>query len=118
MKGQIFVLTSIMILVILLLVRSSTNTQAADQSDQFYLSFSNLEAELTKTVDLALVNRGDVAASLDDFISFSKDVYSRHGYTESVNYTLGGTSVYLNVSLRSSDSYFMNSLIINRTVYG
>ena len=86
----------------------------------FYESFSNLEGELKETVDLALINSESVSTRLDDFIGFSKEVYARKGYAESVNYTVfpGPTTIVnINVSLSSSGSYLMKSLIISRTVY-
>jgi len=120
MKGQIFIITSILILVALLITRASTKTIDVKQDEIFYESFSNLKNELIKTVDLALINQESVSTRLDDFIGFSKDVFKGKGYIESVNYTvLSGhtTVVYLNVSLSSGNSYLLDSLIINRTVY-
>jgi hypothetical protein len=120
MKGQIFILASVMILLAIFMVRASTKTVDVKQSDTFYQSFSNLREELTRTVDITLLNHEDVSARLLDFSDFSKEVYLRKGYKESVNYTvINGpvTIVRINVSLTSSDSYLMESLIINRTVY-
>ena len=120
MKGQIFIISSILILLALFLIRTSTKTVDVKQNELFYESFTNLRSELIKTVDLALINQESVSARLDDFIVFSKNVYIKKGYNESVNYTVspGSTTiVYLNLSLTSSSSYLMENLIINRTVY-
>jgi hypothetical protein len=120
MKGQIFILASVMILLAIFMLRSATKTTDVKQSDTFYQSFSNLKGELTNTVGLALMNHEDVSSELGDFIEFSKEVYAAKGYKESVNYTvLPGptTTVYINVSLASSDSYLLENLIVNRTVY-
>jgi uncharacterized protein YxeA len=120
MKGQVFVISSILILLALFLIRASTKTVDVKQNELFYESFSNLKTELIKTVDIALINQESVSTRLDDFIDFSQEVYNKKGYKESINYTVSPgitTIVYLNVSLSSSDSYLMESLIINRTVY-
>lgn len=117
MKGQIFVITSVLVLLALFLLRVSTNTPDVAQSDSFYEDFSNLKGELVKTVDLALINGESVSSRLDDFIGFSSDVYGMRGYKESVNYTVSSGAVYLNVSLSSSSSYLTDRLIISRTVY-
>jgi hypothetical protein len=120
MKGQIFVITAIMILLALFIARISTNTTDVKQESLFYESFSNIKSELTRTVDLALINGEDVSTRLDDFIDFSKDIYEKKGYVESVNYTISSgnpTMVHLNISLSSKDSYLLEGLTINRTVY-
>lgn len=120
MKGQIFIITSILILLALLIVRESTKTIVVKQDELFYESFSNLKNELVKTVDIALINQESVSSRLDDFILFSKDIFKKKGYIESVNYSVVSgptTIVYLNISLSSSNSYLLDSLIINRTVY-
>ena len=120
MKGQIFVITSVLILLVLFTVRVTTQTPVVEQYDAFHDSFSNLKTELVKTVDLALLNKDNVTDRLDDFIYFSKDVLRNKGYVESVNYSVSqgvSTTVYLNVSLSSNNDYLLESLIINRTVY-
>jgi len=120
MKGQIFIVTCVLILVALLLTRISTKTVDLEEDELFYESFSNLKNELIKTVDLALINQESVSGKLDNFIEFSKDVFKKKGYKADVNYSVseGATTiVYINVSLSSSKSYFLDSLIINRTVY-
>ena len=121
MKGQIFIIASVLILLALLVTRLSTRTIDIKQDEIFYESFSNLKSEIIKTVDLALINQESVSDRLDDFIGFSKDVFNKKGYTEAVNYQIsqnGGTTiVYLNVSLTNDKSYLLDSLIINRTVY-
>lgn len=117
MKGQIFIVSSVLILLVLFLLRVSTKTIDTPTSEVFYESFSNLKGELIRTVDLALLNHEDVSASLDDFIAFSKSVYAKKGYSESVNYTISSPVTTLNISLTSQDSYLTESLIINRTVY-
>jgi hypothetical protein len=121
MKGQIFIIASVLILLALLITRLSTQTIDIRQDELFYESFSNLKAELIKTVDLALLNGDVVADKLQNFTAFSTDVLKKKGYIETVNYQIsqnGGTTiVYLNFSLNSSNSYLLDSLIINRTVY-
>jgi hypothetical protein len=120
MKGQIFIIASVLVLVALLLTRLSTKTSYADEEELFYESFSNLKAELIKTVDLSLINQEPVSDNLYNFTEFSKEVFKKKGYAEDVKYsiTLGPqTIVYLNVSLSSKNYYLLESLIINRTVY-
>ena len=120
MKGQIFIITLLMVLIALFILRTSTKMADTTKTDLFYESFSNIKSELIRTVDMSLLNQESVSGRLDDFIGFSKEVYGKKGYVESVNYTVSPgatTTVYLNVSLSSSNSYLMESLIISRTVY-
>ena len=121
MKGQIFIITSILILLALYITRISTKTIDLKKDETIYESFSNLKNEIIKTIDLALLNQENVEEKLYDFISFSKEVLKKRGYNESVDYFIDyygqTTTVYLNVSLKSSNSYLFDNLIINRTVY-
>jgi len=120
MKGQVFIISSILVLIALLITRLNTQTVDIRQDESFYESFSNLKNELIKTVDIALLNGDDVSSKLQDFKDFSIDIFKKKGYVESVNYSVSGTNpyaVYLNVSLSSGNSYLLENLIINRTVY-
>jgi hypothetical protein len=121
MKGQIFIITSILILLALFITRISTKTVDVKQDELFYESFSNLKNELIKTIDIAFINQESVSNRLDNFIAFSNDTFKKKGYIESVNYSfspwMDPNKVYLNVSLSSGNSYLLESLIIKRTVY-
>jgi len=120
MKGQIFIIASVLILLALFITRLNTQTSYAKQDELFYEVFSNLKNELIKTVDFSLVEQESISDRLDDFISFSKDILKERGYTESVTYSISQgptTIVYMNVSLSSKNSYLLENLIINRTVY-
>jgi hypothetical protein len=121
MKGQIFIIASVLILIALLMTRFSTKTVDIKEDETFYESFSNLKTELTRTVDLSLINQDIVQEKLNDFIGFSTEVFNKKGYTENVSYQISQngetTTVYLNVSLKNDKSYLLDSLIINRTVY-
>jgi ABC-type Mn2+/Zn2+ transport system ATPase subunit len=117
MKGQIFILTSVLILIALLIARETTKTVDVKQDGLFYESFSNLRSELIKTVDIALLNQESVSDRLDDFIGFSNDTLRKRGCIESVNYSISSNVVYLNISLARDNSYLVDRLIINRTVY-
>jgi hypothetical protein len=120
MKGQVFIIASILVLLALFITRISTKTIDVKQDETFYESFSNLKNELIKTIDLALINQESVSDKLDDFIRFSNDTFKKKGYVESINYSVSQgptTIVYMNVSLSSKNYYLLDSLIIKRTVY-
>jgi trans-2-enoyl-CoA reductase len=120
MKGQVFMIVSVFILLFLFLLRINTQTIDVKPEDLFYKDFSNLKNELVKTIDISLLNQENLQNNLNDFIAFSKDFYNNKGYKEDVNYSISTsgdvTTVYLNISLTSSNSYLKQNLIINRTL--
>ena len=120
MKGQVFILISVFVLLFLFSLRISTQAIDVSTGDIFSEDFYNLKDELVRTVDISLINQESLQTNLDDFIAFSKEFYSRKGYKEDVQYSISSvgdmTTVYLNVSLNSSSSYLMQGLIINRTM--
>jgi hypothetical protein len=120
MKGQVFILISIFVLLFLFSLRISTEAVEVRPEDMFYEDFSNLKGEFVRTIDVSLINQENLQDNLDDFIAFSKEFYSRKGYNEEVSYSVSAsgdtTTVYLNISLNSSSSYLMQGLIINRTL--
>jgi hypothetical protein len=120
MKGQIFILISIFVLLFLFSLRIGTESVEIGPGDTFYEDFSNLKNELIRTVDISLINQESLQGNLDNFVAFSKDFYARKGYTENVEYSVSAlgdvTTIYLNVSLNSTNSYLMQGLIINRTL--
>jgi hypothetical protein len=117
MKGQIFIITSILILIALLLIRANTKTIEIEPEELFYENFLNLRNELISTIDLSLLNGDVVSTNMNNFISFSTGVLKKKGYDETVTYFVDGNVIYLNVSLSSGRSYLKENLIINRTVY-
>jgi len=121
MKGQVFIIALILILIILVLLKSETKSFPIQPESPLYKDFSNLKNELVETVDLSIFNGDDISTNLNSFITFSKEIFERKGYKQTVSYTIlnpGNTMiVYMNVSLELDDSYLKDSLIINRTVY-
>jgi trans-2-enoyl-CoA reductase len=120
MKGQVFMIVSVFILLFLFLLRINTQTIDLKPKDLFYEDFSNLKGEIIKTIDISLLNQENLQNNLNDFITFSKEFYNNKGYTEDVNYSISTTgdvtTVYLNISFASSKSYLRQDLIINRTL--
>jgi hypothetical protein len=120
MKGQVFMIVSIFTLLFLFLLRVNTQTVDLRTHDLFYEDFSNLKGELVKTIEVSILNQENLQNNLDDFIDFSTDFYKSKGYSETVAYSIsmsgGTTTVYLNVSLSSDDSYLKEDLLINRTL--
>jgi hypothetical protein len=121
MKGQIFILGSVMVLIALLLLQNAIRPLETTQKSNLYESFSNAKTEMTRTVDMSLLKGEDVSTNLDSFITFSKDVMKKRGYTEDATYSISSFgrifSVQMNLSISSGSSFIQDEFIINRTVY-
>ena len=120
MKGQVFILISIFVLIFLFSLRAGTQTVELMESDPFLEDFKNLKAETVRTIDNSLLNKQSIQSNLNDFIEFSKDFNARKGYNQTITYATSQsgeqTLVLLNISLASSNSYLSESLIITRNV--
>ena len=121
MKGQIFVLASVMILIVLLMLQNSIRPFELKDENSLYENFVNIKGELIRTVDVSLINQEGVSSNLEECIGFSKDVMGRKGYTEQVMYsvsTYGNTTVVqMNFTLSLGNSFIEDNFIINRTVH-
>jgi hypothetical protein len=96
----------------------SINAVKPHESDQYLRNyFVNLKTELTNTVDDALLNGQDVSKKLDSFISFSNDVLSQKGYSQSIIYKLEGSKVTINLYLKRGEEYYKDRIIIDRRIY-
>jgi hypothetical protein len=121
MKGQIFILASVMILIALLLLQNAIRPLEANPKSNLLESFANAKAEIERTVDLSLLKGEDVSTNLDRFILFSKGVMTSRGYAQDATYSISSFgrifSVHMNMSLSSGSSFIQDEFIINRTVY-
>jgi hypothetical protein len=121
MKGQVFILASVMILIALLLLQNAIRPLEATPKSNLQESFSNAKAEIVRTVDLSLLNGEDVSTNLDSFILFSKDVMKKRGYVQDASYSISSFgrifSVQMNLSISYGSSFIQDEFIINRTVY-
>lgn len=118
MKGQVFVLISIFVLIFLFSLRMGTETVEIMEEDKFLVDFENLKTELVRTIDMSLLNQQSVNNNLNSFIVFSKDFYARKGYDEDVTFSIdsngNATSVLLNITMQAGNSYLNEELIISR----
>jgi hypothetical protein len=120
MKGQIFIILSIFVLLFLFLMRINTQTIDVKPDDLFYEDFSNFKSELIETIDMSILNQENLQSNLNNFIDFSDSIHRNKGYTQDIEYSISTTGdstvVYLNITLESDNSYLMENLIINRTL--
>jgi len=120
MKGQIFILLLILILIALLSLRTR-RVVLIEEKNPIYETFLNLKNELIETIDLSLLNGEDITTNLNNFINFSQNILKHKGYNSEVNYTITSNgkviTVFLNLSLSYKNSYLKDNLVINRTVY-
>jgi hypothetical protein len=124
MKGQIFILMAVMVLIALILLRNVIQPPAIKSDNYLYENFINLKNELIRTVDLSLLSKedvGQIAANLGTFISFSKEILGNRSYAEDVKFNIlsydNTTEVHMNITLTQGNSFIEDEFIINRTVY-
>ena len=121
MKGQIFILIAVMVLLALILLRNAVELPEIKSDDYLYEGFTNLKSELIKTVDVSLLNNQDISANLNSFITFSKQVLGNRSYAEDVKFSITSygntTEIHMNITLSQSNSFIEDKFIINRTVY-
>jgi hypothetical protein len=121
MKGQIFVMMAVLVLIALLLLRNAIRPSEIKPENFLYENFVNLKNELIKTVDISILNQENVSTNLNSFITFSKDVLGRKGYNEDVKFDISThdntTEVHMNVTLKLENSFIEDKFIINRMVY-
>lgn len=121
MKGQIFIMISVLVLIALILLKNAIKPVEIKPENFLYENFVNLKNELIKTVDISILNKEDITTNLNNFITFSKDVLERRGYNEDVKFNIltygNTTTVYTNITLKLDNSFIEDKFIINRTVY-
>ncbi len=121
MKGQIFLVTSILIIIALIILRTVTMQTDILPQNNLADNFKSLKNEIIKTVDLSISSDEDVLSNLNNFTNFTLNIYKERGYTQAVSYTVSKiantTTVNVNISLVFADSYLSDSFIINRTVF-
>ena len=121
MKGQIFIMTAVLVLIALILLKNTIQPTEIKSKNFLYERFNDLKNELIRTVDISILNQEDIAMNLNGFIDFSKDVFKQRGYNETIEFevsTYGNTTeIHMNVSLELENSFIEDNFIINRTVY-
>ena len=121
MKGQIFIMTAVLVLIVLILLKNAIQPVEIEPKSFLYENFINLKNELIRTVDISILNQQDITTNLNNFITFSGSILEQRGYSETVEFEISTydntTEVYMNVSLILENSFIEDKFIINRTVY-
>lgn len=93
-KGQMFLITGIFVLLILVLLKTETSQPG---KGAFYAgldwkdSFDNLESEYQKTADISLAQERteqNLEKNLNNFSNFSQDSFNQRGYVLQLFYSL------------------------------
>ncbi len=121
MKGQVFVMVAVLVLIALIMLRNAIKPVEVSPKSFLYENFLNLKNELIKTVDISILNEDDVSTNLNNFITFSSNVFQQRGYEQNIEFNTityeNTTEVYMNFSLKLGNSFIEDKFIINRTVY-
>jgi len=115
MKGQIFITVSILVAVTLLVL--TINSFSTQENDPYlYNYFINLKTELTNTVDLAILDNRDIAASINQYSDFSDKLLSNKGYTQRINFNVKETSAVIDIYLGKGEEYYQDTIVLDRIV--
>ncbi|MBU3905058.1 MAG: hypothetical protein KJ906_02845 [Nanoarchaeota archaeon] len=116
MKGQIFIVVSILIAVSLLGLSIGMKPIVVEDS---YIQnyFVNVRTEIRNTVDLALLDDEDVSDKLDEYIDFSELVLENKGILQDINYNIESDSVIVNIYLERGEEYYSDQIVIPLGVY-
>ncbi|OGI11727.1 hypothetical protein A3K64_00340 [Candidatus Micrarchaeota archaeon RBG_16_36_9] len=121
MKGQVFILIAVMVLIALILLKNVIQPPVIKSENHLIENFMNLKNELIRTVDISLLNNEDVSANLNTFVSFSKEILGNRSYDENIVFNVisyyNTTEVHVNITLVQGNSFMEDNFIINRTVY-
>lgn len=116
MKGQIFIVVSILVTISLLAIAMTTSITIEPEN---YLQnyFVNIRAELTETASYALLDGTDVGSALDEYILFSKNILEQKGYVQTVTYSEDSQFVTIDIYLGRGEEYYSDLIIIDKRVY-
>ena len=116
MKGQIFIVVSILIVISLLGLSIGMDQIVVKESyTQNY--FVNVRDEIKNTIDLALLNEEDYKQALDDYIVFSNKVLNKKGIIQKVSYTESKKSLMVDIYLEKEEEYYRDEIVIPTGVY-
>jgi len=121
MKGQIYLVTAIFIVIMLVLLRAGfMDISSLDKNDLYY-DFDNLKQEYTNVVQVSLLNSENITKNLDEFSVLAEDHYNQRNMVHNISYnvtqTTSNASVELYIYLGDDNSYISDNLVIDRSVY-
>jgi len=116
MKGQIFIVVSILIAVSLLAL-SIGMTQIVVEDSYVKDYFVNVRTEVKNTVDLALMDGEDYTESLDEYIVFSEKVLDKKGIVQEISYAQSKKGLSVDIYLELGEEYYRDQILIPTGVY-
>ncbi len=121
MKGQIYLITAVFIVIMLVFLRVGTMSTSDLQKDVFYDDIQDLKEEYIHIVDVSILNSENITDNLDDFALFTKDYYNQKSINHTVLYDVSQTSssstVDFYIYLGNDKSYLSDMFTVERIVY-
>ena len=111
MKGQIFIVVSILIAVSLLALSIGMNKIIVEESYvQDY--FVNVRTEIKNTADNSLLNGEEYSDNLDDYIVFSEKILDKKGIKQEISYALSKKGLVIYIYLEKGEEYYRDEVIV------
>ncbi|MEM7825422.1 MAG: hypothetical protein QW412_01005 [Candidatus Aenigmatarchaeota archaeon] len=77
MKGQSFLITAIIFIMVLVLIKSSIIFQQPQEETLIFFEFENLKEEVIKSVEYSVYEKENITKNLENFIEFSRSSFRR-----------------------------------------
>ena len=118
MKGQVYIIVTILILIFLILIKIETDLPVYQTEVPLSDYYFNIRQEATDTVDLALLNEQDIGTSLDGFISLISSSLDKQGIENSMDYVIevngNNVKITFDLYLSSGQSFLSDSIVVER----
>ena len=116
MKGQIFIVSAIIVAVLLLALAINIKP-VYTSTDYLQNYFTNVRTEIIDTFESALLSGEDYTNVLDEYVAFSEDVLSNKGIEQQITYYENSSGVVVDIYLERGEEYYSDQIIIPLGVY-
>jgi hypothetical protein len=121
MKGQSFLIISIIFIIILALIKANISFQEFQEDKSFGIEFENTKEEMVRSVEFSVYEKENISRNLESFAEFARDSFKRRALNlnslileaivendklnVSVKNLLGNEIIFLNISFSYDNSF-------------
>ncbi len=121
MKGQSFLIISIIFIIILALIKANINFQKFQEDKSFGIEFENIKEEMVRSVEFSIYEKENITKNLESFAEFARNSFKRRALDVnslilecmvenneaniSIKNLLGNEIIFLNISFSYDNSF-------------
>jgi len=121
MKGQSFLIISIIFIIILALIKANISFQEFQEDKSFGIEFENTKEEMVRSVEFSVYEKENISRNLESFAEFARNSFKRRALNlnslileaivendelnVSVKNLLGNEIIFLNISFSYDNSF-------------